>query len=64
MTVDTPMGAIGEALVYGRERHKYGVYNDTEAPLSKGDTVQILEIRDGRLVVKKKQSADDGVVES
>jgi membrane protein implicated in regulation of membrane protease activity len=56
VTVDTPAGQTGEALVEGDTLIKYpvrAVSDDVE--LKKGDYVEIIEVQGGRLYVKKKR---------
>ncbi len=54
ITVDTPAGQVGEALVESDMVIKYAVR--AEVPLSKGDYVEIVDVEDGRLYVKKKRN--------
>jgi membrane-bound ClpP family serine protease len=57
ITINTPAGRIGEAIVEGESLIKYpvkAVSDDVE--LKKGDYVEIVEVRQGRLYVKKKRS--------
>lgn len=56
ITVDTPPGRTGEAIIEGHTTLKYPVraVSDEEA-LSKGDYVEIIEVQGGRLYVKKKR---------
>jgi membrane protein implicated in regulation of membrane protease activity len=56
ITVNTPAGRIGEALVESEERIKYPAKNVVNEPLNKGDIVVIEEVRAGRLYVRKTYS--------
>lgn len=53
ITVNTPAGRTGEALVEDKERIKYAVRNLADEPLNKGDIVVIEDVRAGRLYVRK-----------
>lgn len=57
ITVDTPAGQTGEALVEGDSFIKYAVRaaND-EIALKKGDYVEIVNVENGRIYVKKKRT--------
>ncbi len=54
ITVNTPAGKKGEALLEGRELIKYPVKNLNDTPLKKGDYVEVMEVSGGTLYVKKK----------
>ncbi len=54
VTVNTPAGKKGEALLEGRELIKYPVKNLNDTPLKKGDYVEVIEVSGGTLYVKKK----------
>lgn len=57
ITINTPAGHTGEAIVESESLIKYpvkAVSDDVE--LKKGDYVEIVEVRQGRLYVKKKRS--------
>lgn len=57
ITVDTPAGQLGEALIIDGERIKYAVRNnDADEPLHKGDIVSILSVANGRLTVRRTDS--------
>lgn len=54
VTVNTPAGRLGEALIEEPERIKYAIRNiEADQPLEKGDIVQIISVESGRLHVKK-----------
>lgn len=56
MTVDTPPGQTGEALVESSSLIKYPVRAEGgEIALKKGDYVEIVRVEQGRLYVKKKR---------
>ena len=59
VTVNTPAGRTGEALVEGKSLLKYPVRVIGEGvELKKGDYVEIVEVRSGCLYVKKKRTED------
>jgi membrane protein implicated in regulation of membrane protease activity len=60
VTVPVPAGKMGEALVEHVERIKYAIRNVDNAPLNKGDTVLIIDVQAGRLLVRKVESNDQG----
>ncbi len=53
VTVDTPAGSLGEALIEEPERMKYTIQHLQDAPLNKGDTVQVVEVEGSRLKVRR-----------
>lgn len=53
MTVDTPAGKYGEALIEEPERIKYPAKHIHGEALAKGETVVIVNVEAGRLYVKK-----------
>ncbi|MFO7322079.1 MAG: hypothetical protein DIU68_010130 [Chloroflexota bacterium] len=55
VTIDTPAGATGEAMVETAYVSKYPVRDVTNSPLSRGDYVEVVDVRDGTLYVKKKR---------
>lgn len=55
VTVNTPAGKTGEGLVEGAYRMKYPIRDIHNTPLQKGDYVEVVEVREGRLYVKKKR---------
>lgn len=56
ITVDTPAGQTGEALVEGDSFIKYAVRAASdEIALKKGDYVEIVNVENGRIYVKKKR---------
>lgn len=55
MTIDTPAGLTGEAMVEGAYVNKYPVKDVTDSALSRGDHVEVVDVRDGTLYVKKKR---------
>lgn len=57
VTVNTPAGKIGEALVEEYERIKYPMKHIVDEALQKGDTVEIVDVIGGRLHVQKVESA-------
>ncbi len=57
ITVDTPAGKLGEALIIDGERIKYAVRHIEDAePLEKGAIVSIVGINNGRLTVRRRNS--------
>lgn len=56
VTVDTPAGRLGEALIEEPARMKYAVQHLRDEPLEKGDMVRVVEVVNGRLHVRKIQS--------
>lgn len=57
ITVDTPPGRTGEALVEGESLIKYPVRaTSDDIALKKGDYVEIVRVEKGRLYVKKKRA--------
>lgn len=56
VTVDTPAGKLGEALIEEPARMKYAVQHLQDEPLEKGDMVRVVEVVNGRLHVRKIQS--------
>ena len=57
ITIDIPAGRVGEAIAEGKSLIKYPVKAlSDEVELKKGDYVEIVEVRQGRLYVKKKRS--------
>lgn len=55
MTINTPAGKVGEALVEADSLIKYPVVSlDKETPLNKGDYVEVVDVMNGRLLVKKR----------
>lgn len=57
ITIDVPAGRVGEAIAEGKSLIKYPVKaTSDEVELKKGDYVEIVEVRQGRLYVKKKRS--------
>ncbi len=56
ITVDIPAGQTGEALVESESLIKYAVKAvSDEVELKKGDYVEIIDVHDGRIFVKKKR---------
>jgi membrane protein implicated in regulation of membrane protease activity len=56
VTVDIPAGRIGEALVEGESLIKYATKAvSDEVALKKGDYVEIMNVENGRILVKKKR---------
>lgn len=53
VTVDTPAGRYGEALVDAGERIKYTVQHHDGVQMNKGDRIVVLSVDNGRLLVKK-----------
>lgn len=53
ITVNTPAGHYGEALIEEPERMKYAVKHIHDKPLAKGDIVVVINVEAGRLYVKK-----------
>lgn len=54
VTVDTPAGKLGEAMLEEPERMKYPIKHMDDAPLSKGETVVVIKVEGGRLYVRRK----------
>ncbi|GAB4512705.1 MAG: hypothetical protein OHK0046_12640 [Anaerolineae bacterium] len=56
ITVDTPAGKVGEALVEADSLIKYPVQaTSDDIALKKGDYVEVVNVQNGRLFVKKKR---------
>lgn len=53
VTVNTPAGRFGEALIDAQERIKYPVKHHAGAALQKGETIIVLAVDGGRLLVRK-----------
>lgn len=53
MTVNTPPGHIGEALIESETVQKFPAQSADGDALTKGDLVAVVNIRDGRLIVRK-----------
>jgi membrane protein implicated in regulation of membrane protease activity len=53
VTVDTPAGSLGEALIEEPERMKYTIEHLKDEPLEKGETVQVVEVEGSRLKVRR-----------
>ena len=53
VTVDIPAGKIGEGMIEEPERMKYAIRNIDDEPLNKGDIARVIDIKDGRLFVRK-----------
>lgn len=53
VTVPTPAGKMGEALIEEPERIKYTIRNIVDEPLAKGDKVRVVGVDEGRLRVQK-----------
>lgn len=53
VTVNIPAGKIGEGMIEEPERMKYAIRNIDDEPLNKGDFVRVIDIKDGRLFVRK-----------
>jgi membrane protein implicated in regulation of membrane protease activity len=53
VTVDTPAGSLGEALIEEPERMKYTIEHLQDEPLEKGETVQVVEVEGSRLKVRR-----------
>ena len=51
MTINTPAGKVGEALVEEYERIKYPVEHIRGEALSRNDIVQIIDVQGGKLLV-------------
>ena len=59
ITVDIPAGHVGEALVESDSLIKYPVKAvSDEVALKKGDYVEVMDVQNGRLFVKKKRGED------
>lgn len=56
ITIDTPAGKTGEAIIEEGYVAKYPVREAGNNPLTRGDYVEIVEIRNGTLYVKKKRT--------
>ncbi|MEO1164537.1 MAG: NfeD family protein, partial [Chloroflexota bacterium] len=54
VTVDTPAGKLGEALLEEPERMKYPIRHIDDTPLAKGDEVIVVKVEGGRLHVRKR----------
>ncbi len=60
ITVNIPPGRTGEAIVEGESILKYPVRAvSDDVALEKGDYVEIIDVENGRLFVKKKRSTDN-----
>lgn len=59
ITVNTPAGKLGEALLEEPERMKYPVKHIHDEPLEKGDIVTVVEVKNGRLIVRKQATGVD-----
>ena len=55
VTIDSPAGKTGEAIVEHGEVRKYSIQEINGAALKRGDTVEILEADSHILKVKKKR---------
>jgi hypothetical protein len=55
VTVNTPAGKLGEAMLEDGQRIKYAVKEISNLPLQRGDFVEVVEVKEGRLLVKKKR---------
>lgn len=53
VTVNVPVGKIGEGMIEEPERMKYAIKNIDDEPLNKGDIVQVAQVKNGRLFVRK-----------
>jgi membrane-bound ClpP family serine protease len=54
ITVDTPPGELGEALVHAETLIKYPVRAlDETTTLRKGDQVRVVQVTNGRLIVTR-----------
>lgn len=53
VTVDTPAGRFGEALIDAEERIKYPVKHFAGESLEKGDAIVVMDVDGGRLLVRK-----------
>jgi membrane protein implicated in regulation of membrane protease activity len=58
ITVNTPAGQTGEALLEGEQLIKYPVRTLDGSALQKGDYVEVFEVREGKLFVKKKREIE------
>lgn len=56
VTVNTPAGKTGEGLLEGQHRMKYPIRDIHNSALQKGDYVEVVEVKEGRLYVKKKRT--------
>lgn len=60
VTIDTPPGKVGEALLEGESLVKYPVKaTSDEVALQRGDYVEVMYVENGRLYVKKKRIMED-----
>jgi membrane protein implicated in regulation of membrane protease activity len=55
VTIDSPEGTTGEAMIEGEHVEKYPVKEVNGAALRRGDHVEVVEINGGILYVKKKR---------
>jgi len=53
VTVNIPIGKIGEGMIEEPERMKYAITNLDDEPLNKGDIVRVIQVENGRLFVRK-----------
>lgn len=53
VTVNIPAGKIGEGMIEEPERMKYAIRNIDDEPLNKGDFVHVIDVKNGRLFVRK-----------
>lgn len=53
VTVNIPAGKIGEGMIEEPERMKYAIRHIDDEALSKGDFVRVIDVKDGRLFVRK-----------
>lgn len=55
VTIDSPEGKTGEAMIEGEHVEKYPIKEINGAALRRGDNVEVVEINGGILYVKKKR---------
>ncbi|MFN8421675.1 MAG: hypothetical protein U0528_20875 [Anaerolineae bacterium] len=60
VTIDSPAGMVGEAMVQGKYIHKYAIKEVGEAELHRGDVIEVVDADSSVLYVKKKRTESSG----
>lgn len=55
VTIDSPAGAVSEAMLEGEYVHKYAIREVNSAQLQRGDVVEVVDVDNSLLYVKKKR---------
>ena len=53
VTINSPAGKVGEAMIEAEQLLKFPIKEVNEAPLVRGDTVKVVDVRGGYLFVEK-----------